>query len=102
MQSAQSTLGLTCVWGSGGAAGRVKLVREDGGEPGKKELIGGVVWMKHDDLPVILDTVPSCSQPPESPLSSSALSVYLYHCACKTINCSMYAYGRCGLIEKGS
>ena len=40
----------------------MKLVREDSGEPGKKELIDSGVWMKHDDsdLPVILGTVPSC------------------------------------------
>ena len=78
----------------------MKLVREDGGEPGKKELIGSVVWMKHDDLPVILDTVPSCSLHP--PRSRSAISFDWWHFARATTDCSMHAYDRCGLIEKGS
>jgi hypothetical protein len=36
----------------------VKLVREDNGDVKKdKDLVGNVVWMKHEDLPVVLDTV---------------------------------------------
>ncbi len=41
------------------AAGKVKLVREDNGDGNQKDkdLVGNVVWMKHEDLPVVLDTV---------------------------------------------